>query len=448
MSVFEGLSGKLQETIKKIRGQGRVSEKDVKDMMREIKLALLEADVNFKVVKDFINKVSERCVGSDVLESLTPGQQVVKIVHEELIELLGREQSKVTFAPKPPTVFMMCGLQGSGKTTTSGKLANLLRKQGKNPLLVACDVYRPAAIKQLQVVGGQLNIPVFTLENNQNPVEIAKEAVKFANMKQHDLVILDTAGRLHIDEKLMDELLNIKKSVVPHEILLVVDSMTGQDAVNVSESFNEKLGVDGIVLTKLDGDTRGGAALSVKAVTGKPIKFAGMGEKLSDIEPFFPDRMASRILGMGDVLSLIEKAQEAYDEKKAIELEKKMRTMQFTLEDFLEQMQQMKKMGPLGDILGMLPGVDSKALQNVDIDEKKMAHTEAIIQSMTKKERNDPSILNANRRKRIATGSGTTIQEVNQLLKQFEEMKKMMKMMTDMGKRGKKGGLGKFKMPF
>lgn len=448
MSVFEGLSGKLQETIKKIRGQGRVSEKDVKDMMREIKLALLEADVNFKVVKDFISKVSERCVGSDVLESLTPGQQVVKIVHEELIELLGREQSKVTFAPKPPTVFMMCGLQGSGKTTTSGKLANLLRKQGKNPLLVACDVYRPAAIKQLQVVGGQLNIPVFTLENNQNPVEIAKEAVKFANMKQHDLVILDTAGRLHIDEKLMDELLNIKKSVVPHEILLVVDSMTGQDAVNVSESFNEKLGIDGIVLTKLDGDTRGGAALSVKAVTGKPIKFAGMGEKLSDIEPFFPDRMASRILGMGDVLSLIEKAQEAYDEKKAIELEKKMRTMQFTLEDFLEQMQQMKKMGPLGDILGMLPGVDSKALQNVDIDEKKMAHTEAIIQSMTKKERNDPAILNANRKKRIATGSGTTIQEVNQLLKQFEEMKKMMKMMTDMGKRGKKGGLGKFKMPF
>ncbi len=448
MSVFEGLSGKLQETIKKIRGQGRVSEKDVKDMMREIKLALLEADVNFKVVKDFINKVSERCVGSEVLESLTPGQQVVKIVHEELIELLGREQSKVTFAPKPPTVFMMCGLQGSGKTTTSGKLANLLRKQGKNPLLVACDVYRPAAIKQLQVVGSQLNIPVFALEDNQNPVEIAKEAVKFANMKQYDLVILDTAGRLHIDEKLMDELLDIKKSVVPHEILLVVDSMTGQDAVNVSESFNEKLGIDGVVLTKLDGDTRGGAALSVKAVTGKPIKFAGMGEKLSDIEPFFPDRMASRILGMGDVLSLIEKAQEAYDEKKAIELEKKMRTMQFTMEDLLEQMQQMKKMGPLGDILGMMPGVDAKALKNVDVDEKKMARTEAIIKSMTKKERNDPSILNGSRRKRIAAGSGTTIQEVNQLVKQFEEMKKLMKMMTDMGKRGKKGGFGKFKMPF
>lgn len=448
MSVFEGLSGKLQETMKKIRGQSRVSEKDVKDMMREIKLALLEADVNFKVVKDFINKVSERSVGQDVLESLTPGQQVVKIVHEELIELLGKEQSKVTFSPKPPTVFMMVGLQGSGKTTTSGKLASFMRKQGKTPLLVACDVYRPAAIKQLQVVGAQLNIPVFTLENNQNPVEIAKEAVKFANMKQHDLVIIDTAGRLHIDELLMDELLNIKNSINPHEILLVVDSMTGQDAVNVSESFNEKLGIDGVVLTKLDGDTRGGAALSVKAVTGKPIKFVGMGEKLSDLEPFFPDRMASRILGMGDVLSLIEKAQESFDEKKAIELEKKMRTMQFTLEDFLDQMQQLKKMGPLGDILGMMPGMDTKALKNVDVDEKKMARTEALIQSMTKKERNDPAIINANRKKRIAAGSGTTIQEVNLLLKQFEEMKKMMKMMTDMGKRGKKGGRGKFRMPF
>lgn len=450
MSVFEGLSGKLQETMKKIRGQSRVSEKDVKDMMRDIKLALLEADVNFKVVKDFINKVSERSVGQDVLESLTPGQQVVKIVHEELIELLGKEQSKVTFSPKPPTVFMMVGLQGSGKTTTSGKLASLLRKQGKSPLLVACDVYRPAAIKQLQVVGGQLNIPVFTLENNMNPVEIAKEAVKFANNKQHDLVILDTAGRLHIDEKLMDELLNIKNSVNPHEILLVVDSMTGQDAVNVSESFNEKLGINGVVLTKLDGDTRGGSALSVKAVTGKPIKFVGMGEKLSDIEPFFPDRMASRILGMGDVLSLIEKAQDAYDEKKAIELEKKMRSNQFTLEDFLDQMQQLKKMGPLSDILGMMPGIDAKALKSVDSDKsaKDMARTEALIRSMTKKERNDPSIINGSRRKRIAAGSGTTVQEVNALLKQFEEMKKMMKMMTDMGKKGKKGGLGRFKMPF
>lgn len=448
MSVFEGLSGKLQETMKKIRGQGRVSEKDVKDMMREIKLALLEADVNFKVVKDFITKISERAVGQDVLESLTPGQQVVKIVHEELINLLGTEQSKVTFASKPPTVFMLVGLQGAGKTTTAGKIGSLLRKQGKSPLLVACDVYRPAAIKQLQVVGAQLNIPVFSLEDSKNPVEIAKAAIAHANKMQNDLVILDTAGRLHINEELMDELLNIKKTVNPHEILLVVDSMTGQDAVNVSESFNQKLGVDGVILTKLDGDTRGGAALSVKSVTGKPIKFACIGEKLSDIEPFFPDRMASRILGMGDVLSLIEKAQDAYDEKKAIELEKKMRTMQFTLEDFLDQMQQMKKMGPLQDLLGMMPGIDAKALKNVDIDEKKMSHTEAIIQSMTKKERNDPSVINGNRRKRIAAGSGTSVQEVNSLLKQFEEMKKMMKMMSDMGKRGKKGGFGKFKMPF
>lgn len=450
MSVFEGLSGKLQETMKKFRGQGRVSEKDVKAMMREIKLALLEADVNFKVVKDFINKISDRAVGQDVLESLTPGQQVVKIVHEELIDLLGKEQSKLTFAPKPPTVVLMVGLQGSGKTTTSGKLASLLRKQGKSPLLVACDVYRPAAIKQLQVVGGQLNIPVFTIENNNNPVEIATEAVKFANMKQNDLVIIDTAGRLHIDEKLMDELLNIKNAVNPHEILLVVDSMTGQDAVNVSQSFNEKLGIDGVVLTKLDGDTRGGAALSVKSVTGKPIKFIGTGEKLNEIEPFFPDRMASRILGMGDVLSLIEKAQDAFDEKQALELEKKMRTMQFTLEDFLDQMQQIKKMGSIGDILGMMPGIDAKALKdlNQEESEKNMAHTEAIIRSMTKKERNDPSIINASRRKRISTGSGTTVQDVNALLKQFEEMKKMMKMMTDMGKKGKRGGLGRFRMPF
>lgn len=450
MSVFEGLSGKLQETMKKFRGQGRVSEKDVKEMMREIKLALLEADVNFKVVKDFINKISERAVGQDVLESLTPGQQVVKIVHEELIELLGREQSKVTFASKPPTVFLMVGLQGSGKTTTSGKLANLLRKQGKSPLLVACDVYRPAAIKQLQVVGGQLNIPVFTLENNMNPVEIATEAVKYANLKQHDLVIIDTAGRLHIDEKLMDELINIKKAVNPHEILLVVDSMTGQDAVNVSQSFNEKLGIDGVILTKLDGDTRGGAALSVKSVTGKPIKFIGLGEKLNEIEPFFPDRMASRILGMGDVLSLIEKAQNAFDEKQALELEKKMRTMQFTLEDFLEQMQQIKKMGSIGDILGMMPGIDSKVLKDINQEEseKNMARTEAIIRSMTKKERNDPSIINGSRRKRIAAGSGTTVQDVNALLKQFEEMRKMMKMMTDMGKKSKKGKFGRFRLPF
>jgi signal recognition particle subunit SRP54 len=446
MGLFEGLSGKLQDTINKFRGKGRVTEKDVKDMMREIKLALLEADVNFKVVKEFIGKVSERAVGQDVLESLTPGQQVIKVVHEELIDLMGKVPAKVTFASKPPTVFMMVGLQGSGKTTTSGKIANLLRKQGKNPLLAACDVYRPAAIKQLQVVGNQLSIPVFALEDSKDPVNIAKQAVAHAVSNLYDVVILDTAGRLHINEELMDELDRIKNSVHPHEILLVVDSMTGQDAVNVAESFNEKLGVDGLVLTKLDGDTRGGAALSVKAVTGKPVKFAGIGEKLSEIEPFYPDRMASRILGMGDVLSLIEKAQEAFDEKKALEMEKKLRSQQFTLDDFLDQMQQVKKMGPLNQVLGMLPGMNAKALHNIEVDEKKLGHVEAIIKSMTAKERNDPSIINGSRRKRIAAGSGTSVQEVNSLLKQFEEMKKMMKMMTDMGKRGK--GFGKFRMPF
>jgi len=448
--VFEGLSNKLQETIKKLKGKGRVNEKDVKEMMREIKLALLEADVNFKVVKDFIAKVSERAVGQDVLESLTPGQQIIKIVHEELINLMGPGQSKVVFAPKPPTVYMMVGLQGTGKTTTSGKLANLLRKQGKNPLLVACDIYRPAAIKQLQVVGGQLGVEVFSMGDKTNPVDIAKAALEHAKIKQHDLVIIDTAGRLHIDEKLMDELKNIKDSVRPHEILLVVDSMTGQDAVNVSETFNEKLGVDGVVLTKLDGDTRGGAALSVKTVTGKPIKFIGMGEKLSDLEPFFPDRMASRILGMGDVLSLIEKAQEAFDEKKALEMERKMRTQQFTLEDFLDQMQQIKKMGPLNKIMGMLPGVNADALKEINSadSEKELGRFEAIIRSMTKKERNDPSIINGSRRKRIAAGSGTTVQDVNKVLKSFEEMRKMMKMMADMGKHGKKGFGNKFRLPF
>lgn len=449
MALFEGLSGKLQETVKRLRGQTRVSEKDVKDMMREIKLALLEADVNFKVVKDFINKVSERAVGEDVLESLTPGQQVVKIVNDELIDLMGRSQSKITFSPKPPTVLMLVGLQGAGKTTLSGKLGNLLRKQGKNPLLVACDVYRPAAIKQLQVVGNQLNIPVFSMGDKISPVDIAKAAIENAESKQHDVVIIDTAGRLHIDEGLMDELVNIKQSVKPHEILLVVDSMTGQDAVNVAQSFNEKLGIDGVVLTKMDGDTRGGAALSVKAVTGKPIKFAGIGEKLSDIEPFYPDRMASRILGMGDVLSLIEKAQEAFDEKKALEMEKKLRTQQFTLDDFLEQMQQVKKMGPLNQVLDMIPGLNQKALDGLDMDanEKKMSHVEAIIKSMTRQERNEPSIINGSRRKRIAAGSGTTIQEVNKLLKDFEEMKKMFRMFSDMGKHQKKK-FGKFKMPF
>lgn len=447
MALFEGLSGKLQDTINKFRGKGRVTDKDVKEMMREIKLALLEADVNFKVVKDFINKVSERAIGQDVLESLTPGQQVIKIVHEELIELMGKVPAKVSIANKPPTVYILVGLQGAGKTTTAGKLGSIMRKQGKNPLLVACDVYRPAAVKQLQVVGNQLGISVFALEGNTNPVQIAKEALEHAKSKLYDLVIIDTAGRLHINEELMEELENIKSAVHPQEILLVVDSMTGQDAVNVAESFNQKLGVDGLILTKLDGDTRGGAALSVKAVTGKPIKFACIGEKLSDIEPFYPDRMASRILGMGDVLSLIEKAQEAFDEKKAAEMERKIRTQQFTLDDFLDQMQQVKKMGPLNQVLGMIPGMNAKAMQNVDVDEKKMGHVEAIIKSMTAKERNDPSIINGSRRKRISAGSGTTIQEVNKLLKEFEEMKKLMKMMTDAGKRGGKG-LGKMKLPF
>lgn len=442
--VFEGLASKLQDIVKKFRGKGRVTEADIKEIMREIKIALLEADVNFKVVKDFINIVCQKAVGQDVLESLTPGQQVIKIVHDELVELLGGIQSKITFAPKPPTIIMMVGLQGSGKTTTSGKLANILRKQGKSPLLAACDIYRPAAVKQLEVVGNQLSIPVFSEPAGKNPVQIAQNAVRHADINGNDVVIIDTAGRLHIDDELMNELINIKSSVKPHEILLVVDAMVGQDAVNIASAFNEKLGVDGIVLTKLDGDTRGGAALSVKSVTGKPIKFAGMGEKLSDLEPFYPDRMASRIIGMGDVLSLIEKAQDAFDEKKAIELEKKMRSQQFTFEDFLDQLQEMKKLGPMTQILGMIPGISQKDLKGADIDEKKMVHYEAMIQSMTRKERNDPSIINASRKKRITEGSGTTVQELNKLLKQFEEMKKMMKQMMQM----QKGKKGMFKMPF
>ncbi|MFA6308123.1 MAG: signal recognition particle protein [Clostridia bacterium] len=449
MALFEGLSGKLQETLRKIRSQGRVSEKDVTDMMRQIKLALLEADVNFKVVKDFIKKVSERAVGQDVMESLTPGQQVIKIVHEELVNLMGNEQSKATFSSNPPTVYMMVGLQGSGKTTTAGKLANLLRKQGKKPLLVACDIYRPAAINQLKIVGQQLDIPVFEMGDKTKPSDIAGAGIKHATKMLNDLVIIDTAGRLHIDDVLMDELANIKKTIRPTEILLVVDSMTGQDAVNVAESFDQKLGIDGVILTKLDGDTRGGAALSVRAVTGKPIKFAGIGEKMNDIEPFYPDRMASRILGMGDVMSLIEKAQESFDEKQAFELERKMRTQQFTFDDYLDQIKQVKKMGSISEVMNMLPGINNKAVQNIDPveSEKKMAKTEAIINSMNKKERAEPSIINASRRRRISEGSGTSVQDVNRLLKEFEEMKRMFKMMGDMGKRGNKG-FGKFKMPF
>ncbi|MEA4972781.1 MAG: signal recognition particle protein [Candidatus Metalachnospira sp.] len=441
--AFENLSDKLQNVFKQLRSKGKLTEKDVKDAMREVKLALLEADVNYKIVKQFVNKVNERAVGVEVMESLTPGQQVIKIVNEELIELMGSTQSKLTFSNKPPTIYMMVGLQGAGKTTTSGKLAGLLRKQGKNPLLVACDVYRPAAIKQLQVVGSTYNIPVFEMGDKVSPVEIAKEAVKHAEKNRNDVILIDTAGRLHINEELMEELQNIKSAVRPQEILLVVDAMTGQDAVTVAESFNAQLGVDGILLTKLDGDARGGAALSVRSVTGKPIKYIGMGEKMEDLEPFYPDRMASRILGMGDVLSLIEKAQQNYDEKQAAEMALKMRNNEFSLDDFLDQMQQIKKMGPLKDLLGMVPGMSQYNLGDVEINPKDMAHVEAIIQSMTKEERNNPAILNGPRKKRIANGSGRTIAEVNRLLKQFEEMKKMMKQMNMMGKNKK----GKFKMP-
>ncbi|MGE4213375.1 MAG: signal recognition particle protein [Anaerotignaceae bacterium] len=444
--AFENLSNKLQEVFKQLKGKGKLTESDVKAAMREVKIALLEADVNFKIVKQFVNKVAERAIGAEVMESLTPGQHVIKIVNEELVSLMGSTQSRLTFAAKPPTVYMMVGLQGAGKTTSSGKLAGLLKKEGKNPLLVACDIYRPAAIKQLQVVGKNYNVPVFEMGDQLSPVEISKKALEFAAENRNDVVLIDTAGRLHINEELMDELKNIKTEVRPQEILLVVDAMTGQDAVTVAESFDGQLGVDGIIMTKLDGDARGGAALSVRSVTNKPIKYIGMGEKMEDLEPFYPDRMASRILGMGDVLSLIEKAQMNIDEKEAAELEKKLRENDFTLEDFLSQMQQIKKMGPLKDLMGMIPGmnqINMDALNNVDT-EKEMKHLEAIIQSMTKEERNNPSVLNGPRKKRIANGSGRTIAEVNRLLKQFEEMKKMMKQMSSMTK-GKKG---KFKFPF
>lgn len=443
--AFEGLAGKLQDTLKKLRGAGKLSEADIKDAMREVRMALLEADVNFKVAKDFVNKVTEKALGQDILDSLTPGQQVVKVVNDELTQLMGATQSKLMFSSKPPTVFMMVGLQGAGKTTHTGKLGLMLKKQGKNPLFVACDIYRPAAIKQLQVVGEQVGVDVFTLGDQLSPVDIAKAGIEYAIKNGKDVVLIDTAGRLHIDEELMDELDNIKKAVRPTEILLVVDSMTGQDAVNVAESFNAKLGIDGVILTKLDGDTRGGAALSVKAVTGKPIKFAGMGEKMDELEPFYPDRMASRILGMGDVLTLIEKAQANMDEKKAMELEKKIRTQSFTFEDFLDQLQQMKKMGPLSSLLDMIPGMNSGKMKGLQVDDKEMGRTEAIIHSMTKKERVDPNIINANRRKRIAAGSGTSVQEVNKLLKNFEQTKKMMKQFAGMEKDIKKG---KNKLPF
>ena len=436
--AFEGLTDKLQGAFKKLNSKGKLTEADVKSAMREVRMALLEADVNFTVVKDFIKKVTERAVGADILESLTPGQQVIKIVNEELTALMGGSNAKLTYSSQPPTIYMLCGLQGAGKTTMCGKLGNMIKKGDKKPLLVACDVYRPAAIKQLQVVGGQVGVEVF--ERGQgNPVEIAKEAIEYARYYGRDPVIIDTAGRLHIDTNLMQELRDVRDAVKPKEILLVVDAMTGQDAVTVAKTFNDELGVDGVILTKLDGDTRGGAAISVRAVTGKPIKFSGIGEKLTDLEPFHPDRMASRILGMGDVLSLIEKAQDSFDEKQAIDLTRKMRTNAFTLEDYLEQMKQLNKMGSITDVLKMIPGVGSK-IKDVDIDEEKVMKAqkknEAIILSMTRMERRNPDILNASRKRRIAAGSGTTVQEVNLLLKQFDQAKSMMKNM--MG--GMKGG--------
>ncbi|MBO4452641.1 MAG: signal recognition particle protein [Clostridia bacterium] len=440
--MFQSLVDKMSQAFSKFRNKGKLTEADVKAGMREIKLALLEADVNFKVVKEFVNRVSERAVGNEVLESLLPAQQIVKIVNEELIELMGGTNQKVNFAPKPPTVILMCGLQGSGKTTHSAKLARMFRKQGRNPLLVACDIYRPAAIKQLQVVGEQVGVPVFE-RGTEDPVETSKLAVKHAIKYGHDVVILDTAGRLHIDEELMDELRRIKEAVEPAEILLVVDAMTGQDAVNVAESFNNLLDITGVILTKMDGDTRGGAALSVKYITGKPIKFIGTGEKLDCLEPFHPDRMASRILGMGDVLTLIEKAEQQIDEKKAAEMERKFREQSFTLSDFLDQLAAIKDMGSVESLLGMMPGVKPSQLNDAQIDEKALSRTEAIILSMTPYERDHPDVLNSSRKRRIAAGSGTKVEDINRLLKQYEQTRKLMKQFS-----GKKGKKGKFKLPF
>ncbi len=440
--AFEGLSGKLQNALRKMTGKGRLTEQAVKEGMREVRMALLEADVNYAVAKDFIKKVTERCVGQDVLSSMTPTQQVLRIVQEEITELMGSTNSRLVWSSSVPSVIMLCGLQGAGKTTMCAKLAGYLVKQGKKPMLAACDIYRPAAIKQLQVVGQQVNVPVFE-KGTQDPVKTAKEAVENARYYGRDVLIIDTAGRLHIDENLMDELLRIREAVHPAEILLTVDAMTGQDAVNVAKAFDEKLNVTGVILTKLDGDTRGGAALSIKAVTGKPIKFSGIGEKLGDIEPFHPDRMASRILGMGDVMTLMDKAAEAFDEQDAEKFARRGMTSRLTLEDFLEQMQSMKKMGGLKSMISMLPGMSGK---DVDVDENAMKKPEAIIRSMTPAERRNPSILNASRRKRIAAGSGTTVQDVNQLIRQFEQAQQMMKQM--MGAKGRlKGRLGRMKLP-
>lgn len=440
--AFEGLSEKLQATFKKIRGKGKVSEKDIKDAMREVRMALLEADVNFKVAKELINKISEKALGAEVLESLTPAQQIIKIVRDELTELMGGGEAKLPVAPKPPTVILMAGLNGAGKTTTSGKLAGLLKKQGKRPLLVACDVYRPAAVKQLEIVGEGVGVPVYKIDGETNPVVIAKKSIEDCDTSLYDTLIIDTAGRLQIDEELMEELANIKEVTSPDAVLLVVDAMTGQDSVNIAKGFNEAVGIDGVILSKLDGDTRGGAAISVKAVCGKPIMFSCIGEKLTDIEPFYPDRMASRILGMGDVLTLIDKAQEAFDEKQAIELEKKIRQQRFDLNDFLGQMEQMKNLGSLSSIAGMIPGLNQKALANANIDDKQMDRVAAIIKSMTPGERENPSIINSSRKQRIAAGCGMQVQDVNRLLRQFEDMQKMMKQFTGKGAKKKLARFG------
>ncbi len=439
--AFEGLSEKLQSALRKMSGKGKLTEQNVKDGMREVRMALLEADVNYVVAKKFIQSVTEKCVGQEVLASLTPGQQVIKIVNEEMTQLMGGTVAKLTWSSSLPTIYMLCGLQGAGKTTMAAKLAGYLVKQGKKPMLAACDIYRPAAIKQLQVVGGQVGVPVFE-KGTQDPVQTAKEAVEYARYYGRDVLIVDTAGRLQIDERLMNELADIKAAIKPQEILLVVDSMTGQEAVNVAKSFNEKLAIDGVILTKLDSDTRGGAALSVREGTGKPIKFSGIGEKLTDIEPFYPDRMASRILGMGDVLTLIDKAQEAFADEDVDKLSRKVKAADLTLEDFLQQMQSMKKMGGIKSMLGMIPGINSKDID--DVDDDAMKKPEAIIRSMTPKERRNPGILNASRRKRIAAGSGTSVQEVNQLIRQFDQAKQMMKQMTQM--RGK-GGRMRMRFP-
>ena len=437
--AFEGLSEKLQNVFKGLKGKGSLTEADINAAMREVKLALLEADVNFKVVKEFVDSVKQKSLGEEVMASLTPGQQVIKIVNDELTELMGGTGSKLTFSPKGFTVYMMVGLQGTGKTTTCGKLANYLKKNGKKPMLCACDIYRPAAIDQLEVVGKAVDTPVFTMRESREPEKIALAAIKEAERKGCNVLIVDTAGRLQIDEELMEELVRLKGAIKPHEILLVVDALTGQDAVNAAEGFNDRLGIDGIIMTKMDGDSRGGAALSAKKVTGRPVKFVGMGEKFDALEPFHPERRASRILGMGDMLTLIEKAQEDYDEQKAQELEKRLRKNQFTLEDFLEQMGQIRKMGGIGKLLGMMPGMNSKAMQSVNVEqsERDFVQMEAIIQSMTREERENPSILNASRRKRISAGSGQPVSKINQLVKRYDETRKMMKSFTGKGGAGR-----------